>query len=851
MKTTYTISLLSLVAASAMAQDAPPLGSPFYDQQTFVYVDSPINDVTELAGKLTCMLDKAGFNMPELVNSTWRSVQPESECFDGDWTGNVTAIFDSQRLSNSTPRELIGWVTLETPGAYGNYVMTLTQTEGADLAPPFGLFEMKFYMATGNEDEVPGVPLDTALIKTEKTPEGVKLTTLRNQRYNGRVQKAVVHFRNGGSDVMVSAASNGEEMTGVGNGTLFRSSTPEGNGASCKARDVKYQNVWENRLFTSSGQPIILENANLNVRVLEDESDEIVGNAGISPNNHWFDVDPLPTPGDNIVRTKDVSTHERIDLVWTPGELKRQTPTAYVIQEGDVFQFYNHMKAKYDGIGFAYLDQSIPDENVLPWDVITKQDTGIKYVFVDETMGQGTWHPSLDKGIKFYRSENSEKWSVNTNAILEFDQAIDTKDPLLVSNVPTPMVCVSDFRCPHIINVAETGFGFVNEERYQVNGKFDLQPDTTKFDELFFPRTLDNTISRTFTDHHYLVTPLDVSNTEHFPPGTLPASVYYDLDKDGVLSTDDYPMITLLNRSEGNGWRYNDRELAASEIANLSNFSINIPMVTKQQWLDGCDNKSYDSDGNWIDSDTSFDQCVGKVLYKTETRANNGRYYPRNNSGNFIYQEKPIAVTYTTNQNEDLNVGFNDRVEDLLGETNRIKLTYTTNSENWPYNSITGEKCLDRNNGCTEEIGPEAIHGVDKLFVHDGREFYPLPGDEFLFPGEDPEDARFYPSMNLESGTKVYDLLDASKYYFVKNIGVSHTLIEVDDAICAANGLNYVSESDPAFNGFRQGDIPNENIDSLLQQMSTWGKRLAAADSATTLGCYVNNGVLRGSCNFE
>ena len=853
MKLINSFTALTLIVTAVSAQDAPPAGSQFFKQKTVTYVDDPVNKVTDLAGKLTCMLSRGGFNMAELVNSTWKSIQPESECFHASWTGYATVIFDSQRVANNTPREVIGWLTLDTPGAQGlgDYVMTITQTEGADVAPPFGLFEMKFYMADATDPtNIPTTPSDTALVRTELTSNGVTLTTLRNRRYQQDYQSAIALYQNGSNDIRVRA-DTGSEIIGAGNSQFFRSSNPDGTSPICKSRDVVYNRAWNNKLYDANGEPIELENGNLAVEITKNGQGQTVSyRAGISTNNYWFETEQLSTPSDSDIEAVDAATGERIDLVWAPGELSRYTDKDYTITVGETFQFTNDKhKASYDGTGFAFVDQGLA-ANSYQDDLVVHPTTGTKYVKIHEENGHGAWHPTLDAGLRFYRQNSNESWSVNPQADLEFTLPINIRDALLTSTSVTPMVCVSDWRCPHIVDYTTTGFGNANISVYKdINGKINVSDNSTDYHELFKPITQTNNgnDAKNFNDHHYLVTPLDVSGT-NFPAGTLPASVYYDFNKNGVLEATERPIMTLLRQKKNNEWVYNGTNVQSDVGLSIGEFGFYFDLVTKEQWQNGCDNKKYDQQGNIIGYDGSFFQCENKVKYQMSTNNWSGRYFPRKANGEFIYQEIPLAITYTADKANDMNEGFNDNVETLTSDAaKRVKKLYRPQTGRHVNNKITGEKCTDSVNGCEANLGPEDLHQHKKLFTHDGKEFYPLPGDEFFLP--EASASRWFPAMNLESGTKVYDFFDSTKYYFVKNIGVSQHLIEVSDATCAAGGLTYTDETDQAFANLQSADLPNHVIDSELTGMPTWSERSVAVSRADALGCYVNNGNIIGTCN--
>ena len=863
----------SIFATSAMAQDAPPIGSPFYDIPTDTYVDDPINKVTDLAGTLTCVLNKGGFNHREFVNSSWKSIQPESECFDANWTGNVKILFDSQRLSNESPRELVAWMeidTLNAMGNMGNYVMTLTQTEGENTAPPFGIFEMKFYQANiTTPTVVPASPLDTALVKTEKTSDGaIKLTTLRNNRMQQKFLRSASIYRQGAQDITVSAESNNQRQNinqkyiGVADENYFRQSNPDGTSAVCKSRDIFYNNSWNNRLYTASGEPVQLENGNISFELLNNG-----GNAWVSTKNYWFKTEQISTPTNNFVQANIANTNTLIDLVWAPGELSRYVPGSYTITRNDTFQFtQDQHKATFDGTGFLLDDQTINPASY-PNDLVSvpssvQNDPPKIYVAVHPETGRGTWHPSMDVGLTFFRSNPNQSWSVNPSAILQFSAPLTTKDPLLSSSSATPMVCVSDWRCPHITDYNYTGFGANTPiSVYKTGNVINISENSTKYNELFKPNTepANNNSATNFNDHHYLVTPLDVTDRTQFPQGTLPASVYYDLNKNGLLEATEQPIMTLLREKKDGTWVYNGRDLLSSEVGTITNFGFYFDLVTKEDWQNGCDNKITDQAGNVTGFDNSFFMCENRVRYKTETNASGGRYYPRDASGKFIFQQAPLAVTYTTDKEHDLNNGFNGKI---TNPASKIAKVYNKGSQRYVYNKVTGEKCTDAN-GCRVELGPEAIHNTKKLFTHDGQEFYPLPGDKFRFPDDpvsvnnQPYEGKFYPSMNLKDSTKVYDFFDPSKFYFVKNLGISQRLLQVPDSECVTAGITFNNENDPAFNGITQAELPSVNIDSQLRDMPKWLDPVGVSDRqlveqrATSLVCSVNNGIIVETCNFN
>ena len=208
----------------------------------------------------------------------------------------------------------------------------------------------------------------------------------------------------------------------------------------------------------------------------------------------------------------------------------------------------------------------------------------------------------------------------------------------------------------------------------------------------------------------------------------------------------------------------------------------------------------------------------------------------------FINQESPTPVIYTATLEHDLNAGVNARIKALGGDP--ASKTYRLNGEAFVRNQFTRRNCVQ---DCVQEAGPEAIDGMEMILTHDGREFYPLPGDHVTIPGTTSE-LTWFSALSLKSGTTVTDLFDSTKTYRVKNVAVSQRLGLVPTTVCesAENGLSYDNIGDPAFQNLQLSDLPPLEFDDILAEMPTWSEK--PNDDDVNQGCWVDNGRLIGVC---
>lgn len=195
---------------------------------------------------------------------------------------------------------------------------------------------------------------------------------------------------------------------------------------------------------------------------------------------------------------------------------------------------------------------------------------------------------------------------------------------LLSGQDVTPMVCVNDWKCPHVkAGVNEGAFG-TNNLDYFMNSDGLIEVDSSeKYEDLFYPHARVRDDHK--ASHRYVLTPLDISE---LPERTLPGTLYYDSNSNGLLDDGEKPIMTNFQHihrklgEDGETIEYPDvdeymyggngnnvTQLVSSEHDyDLPRFNFNV--VTLADFEAGCD--GLDSSD---EADHSFKHCDTKISY--------------------------------------------------------------------------------------------------------------------------------------------------------------------------------------------------------------------------------------------
>lgn len=513
-------------------------------------------------------------------------------------------------------------------------------------------------------------------------------------------------------------------------------------------------------------------------------------------------------------------------------------------------KFFSRYEVEYDGIGLKYTDQTI---DPVSCDCSVEVVEGVKYLKIHEN-GRRFWHRPFNNEILFLPKNpgTNNYHEIEDTAYVGVRIPIETSSSFLTSTTPTPLVCVSDWSCPHVADDNTTVFGQTDLSVFHdVNGKFAITDDNRR--AYFNPRTTGSNPLVT-QRHDYLLTPLDVTG---LPAGTFPATLYYDPNGNQVLDASEKPIMThFINKlrfmnADGNTYEddkwyngANGAEIPEADIATEHNndaLNLSFSLVTLADYESGCDGT--DGANGTGDMDTSFEACSTKFRYETGPNHWGSRFYLKKN-GNFVAQESPNAIIYKAVLQNDLNAGVNTRIMaaggDPAGRWYRLDGNASVSDE------ISRRECTA---DCFQEAGPEAIENMEMILTHDGREFYPLPGDYVSIPGE--ANDQWFSAMSLDSGTVVQDLFDDTKQYVVKNVAVSQRLGLVPNTVCEepSRNLAYTDITDPAFSSLQLSDLPPLDFDAVLVGMPTWDQ--IPGDDEINSGCYVNNGNVIGVCTAQ
>ena len=860
------VLLVSGISVSAQEFN-PPLNSDYVLDQTSVYVDDQLNSLTRLPSDLNCVLTNIGLGNVNLVNRIWNASYPEAKCHNADWEGMVNVVVSSSRASNSTPQELIAWMSFES--APIKYIMTLTMYESPEAVPPFGEFDMKFYQST-DDNVVPITHQDMASVSARAEENGVLLFSKRNNRQRDQYSNVKVLFQNDGSDIKIVGEDRYPNRTpanmsliGLASENYVQASLADGSFKSCKSRDVNYAKTWNYNLYDfETGSEIELENGTVRIKFLEDDGTEAeYGRGHVSSSTYWFkDRRKGNTSSASFPAINEVSGEE-LSVIWSPAKLSTKKMLDVDVAAKDLKltrgcngQDYTIAYDEEEKV-LLYDDQSIDAD-----DCDVRMKNGKKYMPV-YAEGKDVFSKLYDSDVSFRPSpenQGTDHQMVHPIGRVNVELPLMTNSELLSGTEVSPMVCVNDWNCPHVIaGVNEAAFG-ADDFDYFLNGDGLIEINGDKENEFFHPYTQTeheeawslangNQEREGFKKpHYYILTPLD---TSELPTGTLPGTLYYDSNADGLLSEGELPIMTNLQHihqkmnddgsTDDDADEYLNGATGEDVTGSVSvdhederpRFSFDV--VTRDDFESGCD--GLDPEG---EADHTFKLCDTKISYLSGPKDWHQKYYLKNEAG-FIAQAPSLPVIYEFDPSDDLNQGYNDRIAELGGS--RLSVTY----DEGDWNNFTWERC-GTDGGCTQEIGPEAMEGQIRMMNFAGSEFDSIPGARITMPGSSTEE--WVPGVNFKNGTVFTDVFDANKKYVLKQVDYDQKLGALDTSTCAeaSNGVAYNTINDEVFDGFQTADLPALDFDDELSAMPIWAD--LPASEANLSVCYVNEGELFGTC---
>lgn len=878
MKKFISILLVSTgLASNVNAQNyVAPSGSDFDNAKVTTYVEDDLNNFMDIPSTLACLLQNGGVGSAGFANRTWKAVIPESKCFNPNWDGNITIIYQTQRVSNSSPQEVIGWMELESNNI-AKYIFSGAISATAAEAPPYGTFDLRFYApydaANGfafTGGSIPQTPFDMAIASLSESSDSTKLELTSSRSRTAPAlnkQQVKMELKNNGDDIKVvalqqRATQNGTQVDGVsaishdgkvlarlfdanGSPKLGPGNTPL---ATCKARDLVFNRPYVSKLYNfSDGSEVKLTNPSIEINFVNANGNkENFGRGRIEANTYWFKNRTRGSLAEKTFSVVDAVTDAPMTAVWAPGIISNVEQITQTLSVGDKF-IRGDKTVVFDGVGLEYSDISgVSNNNIevvngknymhipLQGQFVRAKDLLNSDVLITPKLVSGTY-------------SNHEIESVAKAQVLS---PMSAANDILSGNSLTRLVCVNDFDCPHMLPNTTSPFGnpdlsifHNNNNKIEVSGS--LQQD------LWYPRKAANT-ANSKRAHHYLLTPLDS------PTGTLPATLYYDLDADGSLDAEDKPLITYLQHREkkmnadgstspddtwfslatGPGTSINSQvETATTGAANTTknNLYTGLYLVKYDDFVNnGCDGVA--SSGA---PDTSFMGCGTRFHFKSGARRWEQRFFLKDNNG-FIEQDPGLPIKYKINKLQDMNNGFNAAVAARGGF--RVTTTYNQGD----YNEMTSTKCTT-NGGCAVDLGPEGLHNTTFAFTHAGRELYPQPGGFVKFGLLDQSNS-WMPALAPKDGTIFSNAVDENIKYVMKNTDIGQKLANLAMTECTNDSdVNFSGLSDPVMSGFTYGDLPSLSIAGQLAGMPVWDDIPEAAATAT--GCYFQNGEKIGICN--
>ena len=812
--------------------------------QTVKYVDDYVNTLSATANEVSCILERAGLGLKQNSNRTWRALIPEADCLGSSFGGMITIIANSRRASNFSPQETILWIDFETNKT--KHVLTLNFYKSPEEVEPYGLFEIKSYQVA-NENSVPTNSSDITKIGVSAISGNAVFSIARNKRSNGYFEQALVGYLNGGSDHFKFVAKNSSvQLIGTASPDYLYSSKSDGSDKTCKARKVKFENVWNRRFYdVQTGAEVKVENGTVYTQFIDDNGDDIQFGRGFVNSGDYYFQNRIR--GDALNRkfsARDRTTDEKIELIWNPGNLNlvQRIPKKFVIGVALGDKPKGDFQLTYDGIGLAYTDQTLTEETC---DCDITEANGVKYLSID-ARDEKFWHSPYGGNMSVSRKSGSgNDYEVDPTFYINVMMPMEVTDTFLEGKEVQPFICVDDSDCPHIIDGTTTVFD--NSDMsvfYNANNKIEVSKSTRK--KLYRPHSIGR--DSPTAKHHYIVTPLDVSN---FPEGTFPATLYYDANANHKLDINEKPIMTHLYRKrrhideQGNTY-VEDRwingatgEDVTQLVANTHDYSrmdLSINLVTPEAYSNGCD--GVDASGN---ADSSFIMCKDLYHYDTGPDDSDDRFFITKDKV-FINQGVPYIVKFYPSSENDLNDGFNERIEKLGLE--KLSSTFELGSLSRVRNDIEKEWC---HTDCTSILDPEIHYGKEWLFKYFGGSIGNRPGSYVKFPGSH-RNLDWLPVFNTKSGQIFSDAFDESRQYVLKNLNLSQRLPAVPNSVCDNSevDIRFTDINSPAFTGFQLSDLPSIEFDNELQDMPTWSS--IPTSDANNNPCFVFNGELKGTC---
>jgi hypothetical protein len=708
-----------------------------------VVVDSYVNDssnrATEFASIFSCVMHRSGSDLPGFANKVWLGRVNEIQCGYGDSddarAGSIIteAIISSVMAASDSPQEVQGWMTF---AAGDRGVFTSTVSADKTTLPPWGALYSAWYRTDRPwlGDESANYPFEVRAVETafadiRQVDGDVVAVTAYDSKVRSDDNSASIVSKvtvlNGDSSTfryVVRTEDYDENEVEVQTGQtsadfLYRASIDPSTGAvvsgsgECVSRTNSWRDQWDMMLYTiDDGSLVSFERPGFNFRTSDSR---VRGSA--RQGDFWFNENFEMSPdADSLSVIRNIDDKE-LSLQWAPGTLQTEVIDTIEPVNGAAFSRW------IDG-----------EEETLVWDRDAKKFT---YDNSQITEGDHSDNNPLYLWSNLYNA--SLEWTGGTEFQRRVWRELAADHQWLSGADPVKFYCYGPWSCPHPPQGGDTKVS-LDEWRNQ-GGEDHLrsEKDTANWDE----------------QYTYFLTPLVDSGS------FMPATLYFDADGDGALTSDDSPVFLdfharyLHPDHRGGDW---GSEPTLSLGGTYPNLWANLILAT-------------DVDGGSCSSNNYW-ECENRASWSSSGFRWGRGYYVLDDSGMPYTFSDPLFLNLVYDVSRDVNV-----------DAENMKVTLAEGE----WNNLTGDRC-QISGGCEVDLDISLLDGQTFRIRYDGRRIDWIPGIR------DEARKEWFQILNPIDGTEVTDANGTR--YVLKTSTYDELLIpELTDAACQANGLIFSS----------------------------------------------------------
>jgi hypothetical protein len=772
LKSTILGSILSLMAPTVLV--AAEANDNYDTATTEKWVNDSSNKAVELLDIMTCMGGAGGISRPGFANKSWIALVDEVACGidNGDTSAQekkATIQFSSTLAAVGGTQEIVGYME-QSDG--NKVIMNMQIKKGASALPPYGEWYSSFYFVADPSKDFAGQPGSIFHGYGEVTQVGSDVVVMSahspmNEGESPAVEARIVYTGGDVSDVTYNykysgLAGAGEQFNGNYLGkanstdlyTVFSNADGafQAGTAQCKKRDSVWQSSWKGALYETTTPFARLKLATPPFQFTLSD-----GSRGDARKDHsWMENNLVRLgldPAANTLAATRADTDAAVTLQWTPTRMETKSYSDFTPATGDMFNSgaSTNGMARWNGT-YLTVDQDRNPEN--------------GYEVDHETFAK-VWSSFYDAEFLYNGATNPPTWKMVNKTLYTSADYPDASSSALYK-------CWGTYNCPH----TSTYLSNINPTLAEYKA---IVADTSTDWWKAFHGGKNVTQSDT-AEFHYYLTAITA------PTGYLGATLYLDVEKDG-LTTDDKPVMFKFNvanivDADDGQWAKKamshgeDTAAYFSTDGNKINEDFTNVLDTAGMWATLIPSTSTCGVSNW-------QTCTDAVEFNARQYVYDHPLIPINAAGTVIDISPVMKMRYTQAIADDLN--YNGGVP--------IEIPATFGAGEWV--QWESKPCspgdmgqrdgreIDLNTDeddstCQITINLSAFNEKVLNIRYDG-EMNNLPGYY------DHAQNTFYRLINPKDGAIFTDMADEEKTYKYKALGIDEVFVPTTVDSCSAD----------------------------------------------------------------